>query len=147
MIVLRPFLGWGYGNYDSAKQPFLRRVGGVQIYETTSHNTYLTVAAELGLIVLLLYLFPTVWWLFRSAKVRRQLPRAGLLSLPVLLLLWLVMGHMFVVTNLMDMIRYYPFGTTLWWLVLGLIANIVDTQTHLDGLEAPGHEQAAVGQV
>jgi hypothetical protein len=25
----------------------------------------------------------------------------------------------------MDMIRFRPFGTTMWWLALGLIANMV----------------------
>jgi hypothetical protein len=53
------------------------------------------------------------------------------------------MLHMFVVTNFMDMIRYYPLGTTMWWLALGLIANIVDGQIHFGEPEVPEETQAA----
>jgi len=147
MTSLRPVLGWGYDNYDEARRPFLRRVGGVPVHEATSHNTYLTIAAELGLIALFLYMLPLFWWLYWSVKARRRFPRQGFLSWPVLLSLWLVMLHMFVVTNFMDMIRYFPFGTTIWWMVLGLIANIVDTQRHPGNLEAPEQAQAAAGSV
>jgi O-antigen ligase len=143
MITLKPLFGWGYGNYDEASRPFRRRVAGVEVHDTTSHNTYLTIATELGLIPLLFYMIPVLWWLYWSFKVRRRFPRQGLLGWPVLVSLWLVMLHMFVVTNFMDMIRYYPLGTTVWWLALGLIANIVDGKIQSGEPEIPEETQAA----
>jgi O-antigen ligase len=125
MIQARPFLGWGYGNYDKAQRPFVKRVGSIRVHDATSHNTYLTIMAELGLISLLLYLFPAWWWLRMSVKVRRRLFAEDFENSSLLVMLWLVVLHMFIVTNLMDMIRFFPFGTTVWWMALGLIGNTV----------------------
>lgn len=142
MTRLKPFLGWGYGNFDEAKKSFMRRVGDIQIHEATSHNTYLTIAAELGLIALFLYLFPAGWLLVRSVKVRRKLPREGHFDLSLLLLLWLVVLNMFIVTNFMDMIRFYFFGTTIWWLMLGFIASIIDPYLAPQEIRAPAAVQS-----
>ena len=141
MTRVRPFFGWGYGNFDEAKESFVRRVGDIQIHEATSHNTYLTISAELGLIGLFLYLFPAGWLLVRSVKVRRKLPREGHLDSSLLLLLWLVVLDMLIVTNFMDMIRFFSFGTTIWWLVLGLIASIIDPYLAPQEIRAPAAAQ------
>jgi O-antigen ligase len=125
MIISKPFLGWGYGNYDEIKKTFVRRVGNVPIHDATSHNSYLTVGAELGLVTLVLYMFPLIWWLIQSKKIWGQLPESGIWSKSFLLLMWLAILNFLVVTNFMDMFRYFPFGTTLWWLILGLIASFV----------------------
>jgi O-antigen ligase len=134
MLAAKPFFGWGFGNYDREKQPFMERVGGIRVYNATSHNTYLSVLAELGSVGFFLYYFPTLWWLMVSIKVWRQLPKGNLWNRRLLLMLWLVMLHMFIVTNFMDMIRYFPFGNAMWWLTLSLIANMICT--HLNAVEA-----------
>jgi O-antigen ligase len=125
MIVARPILGWGYGNYDDAKRPFMRRVGDFAVYNATSHNTYLTIMAELGLVAFLLYMLPLAWWLKLSRRALRHLPREGFENRHFLLTLGLALLHMFVASNFMDMRRFNPFGTTMWWMVLGLIGNLV----------------------
>jgi O-antigen ligase len=136
MTMARPVLGWGYGNFDEAKKPFVRRVAGVQIYEATSHNTYLTISAELGLIGLLLYLFPMGYWLVQSLRNRRKLSREDFFEWRLVAVLWLAMLHMVVVVSFMDMIRYYHFGTTIWWLLLGLIASVVSRYTDPQAMPA-----------
>ncbi len=144
MLEAKPFLGWGYGNYDRAKRPFMQRVGNVAVYDETSHNTYLTILAEFGLAGFLFYLFPVIWWLILSLRIWRRLPVSGFWSRSLLLLLWLVMLHMFIVTNFMDMIRYHPFGTALWWMVLGLIANLVYPYLQTGDIGAPSWARQAV---
>jgi hypothetical protein len=78
-----------------------------------------------------------LWWLVLSLKVGHKLPAAGLWNRRLLALLWLVMLHMVLVSNAMDMVSYHPFGTTLWWVTLGLVANLVQPSVqsgHASGL-------------
>jgi O-antigen ligase len=124
----------------------MTRVGNVPaIYHgVPSHNTFLTIMAELGVIGLGLYLFPVIWWLFLSSKAGRRLPSHGFLSWRLLVLLWLLMLHMFIVNNSMDM-QFFVFGTTVWWMALGLIANLVDSPRKPGEIRALGTAQQAVG--
>ena len=121
-------MGWGFNNYDLYYEPFIADVGDLPAdlgYRVTSHNTYLTILTELGVIATFLYLFPSLWLLILSKRAWRRVPSHGFTSRRLLVMLWLVMLHMLVVTNFMDMIRFFPFGTTLWWMTQGLIASIV----------------------
>ncbi len=130
MINAQPWLGWGYENYDLYNAQFKQNVGDIRGVDNinTSHNTYLTIAAELGIPALVLYLIPTLWWLMQSIAAWSRLPRSGFWSRSLLVLLWLVLLAEFTVSNFMDMIRYNLFGTVLWWMALGLIAVMVTTE-------------------
>ena len=146
MIAARPFLGWGYGDHQLYSPGFMTRVGDIAVdryYSVASHNTYLTIMAELGIPALFPYLWPALWWLILSMRVRRQLPPEGFVSRRLLAILWLVILHMFVVTNFMDMTKL-PFGTTVWWIVLGLIANIVYPQLKTNGIRSPGSVRESI---
>lgn len=126
MVEQKPVLGWGYETLDENIRPFYRRVGEASLPTrfVTSHHTYLTVLTELGLVGFFLYMFPVGWWLILSFRVWRRIPRKGYWSRPLLGSLWLVMIFNFTVSNFIDM-RWFPIGVTLWWLVLGFIANMV----------------------
>jgi len=127
MIEAKPLWGWGYGNYDLYDHRFHTRVGNVAVsHDGTSHNAYLTIMAETGVITFLSYIFPLGWWLMSSIKTWRRLPKDGFWSWPLLAMLWLVVLDHVIVSNFMDMVRASPFGTTMWWMVLGLIGNMVD---------------------
>lgn len=126
MIEEKPVFGWGYGNYDVYDEQFKERVGGIAVQEGgTSHNTPLTIMVELGATGYILYILPAIIWLLRSIAVRRRMPQQGLLSRPLLVMLWLALLHHFTVTNFMDMFRFHVFGITIWWMALGLIGSIV----------------------
>lgn len=147
MIRTKPFLGWGYNNHELYVQQFVTRVGDIPAtlgYDISSHNSYLTIMAELGMIGLFLYIFPAGWWLMLSLKVRRRLPREGFWSWRLLAMLWLLILHMFMVNNGMDMVSYHPFGTTVWWMALGLIANMVCPYLRTDDLGASSWIQQAL---
>ncbi|NJN97119.1 MAG: O-antigen ligase family protein [Anaerolineales bacterium] len=129
MIEKSPYFGWGYGNFDQFKRPFMERVGNIVVHDReTSHNTYLSIMTELGIIGFLFYYFPLVWWFILSLKVLRRLPKQGFWSWQLLVILWLVIVYIMMVTSFMDMFRFFPFGNTLWWLTLGLVANVVHAQ-------------------
>ena len=126
MIRERPAFGWGFGNYNLYDDRFKTRVLDIEVDEgSTSHNTYLSIMAELGLVGFGLYMFTPVWWLALSARVWKRLPRDGLMGRSLLIVLWLAMLDNFLVSNFMDMVRHEPLGTGLWWIALGLIANYV----------------------
>lgn len=148
MVAAKPLFGWGYGNYDRYDDQFTERVGDIAVwYDTTSHNTYLSIAAELGLTGLLLYLFPVAYWLLLSIKTRRKLPQRGFLSRRLLIILWLVILAHFTVSSFMDMIRFHSFGTAMWWLTLGLIANMVYPFLKPRDLRDPSWNQRPTGQI
>lgn len=147
MIEAQPLFGWGYQNYDLFNAQFKEDVGTISAAGNinTSHNTYLTVAAELGILALVLYAIPTLWWLISSVRVWSRLPRSGFWSRSLLVLLWLALLANFTVSNFMDMIRYNIFGTTIFWMGLGLIATListVDENTSLDSRAAPNLTQS-----
>jgi len=126
MIQARPFFGWGYENFDRYDYQFLsaKDQAFLGYEEDTSHHTYLTIMAELGLVGLFLSVYPYFWWLSLTLKIRHRMPGEGFWSWHLLILLWLAILFCIVVSNFIDM-RFFPFGLTLPWLSLGLIANIV----------------------
>ncbi len=129
MFLARPFLGWGYDNYDLYDWKFMERVGNVapskwDIKRGTSHNTYLTMLAETGAIGFLAYAFPVAWWLGHTIKALPRLPKRGFWSQRLLITMWLSVGFYILVAQTLDM-RFFWFSHTLLWLTLGLIANMV----------------------
>jgi len=126
MVEQKPFLGWGYFSYDLYDEQFKQRVGNIAVRDSqTSHNQFLLMTTELGVIGLALYLFPIAWWLLLSVKVVRRLPEDGMRSRQLVVMLWLLLLHLFIVNNFMEMFESYLFGTTIWWMALGLIASMI----------------------
>lgn len=126
MAVEKPWFGWGYGTYDQHAIDFKVPVGNIPVRsESTSHNTYLTILAEDGILALILYLAPVAWLFVRSLKVWKSLPTEGFLNRRWLALLWLCVLDHFAVSSFMDMIRFNLFGTNIFWMALGLIACLV----------------------
>ncbi len=148
MTKQKPWLGWGFLKYDRYDRQFQQRVGNIPVRgDGTSHNTYLTILAELGVIAFGLYMFPVVWWLILSVRRWSQLPRDGFWSRSLLVSLWIVILHMSIVTSAMDMIRFHYFGTTLWWMVLAFIANLVETPPQLENQKQTSMSNPKVGGV
>jgi O-antigen ligase len=148
MIAAKPLFGWGFGNYDRYDRRFQTRVGNIPVGDDiTSHNTYLSIMAEMGLIGFLFYIFPLVWWFLRSVKVWRRLPRDGFWNRSLLVMLWLLLLHMAIVTMVMDMVRFHPFGTTIWWAVLALIGNMVHPYLEARDVGAATWSKQLVGRV
>ena len=141
MIAAEPVLGWGYNNYNLYWDRFKENVGDILAEAGgTSHNAFLTIAAETGLFALLLFVLPTLWWLGISLRdwLRSRDPGDGAGAggggrapsrsnhIPVLEL-WLVIAFAMVIANFTDTLRFEPFITVLWWSCLGVIANAIDT--------------------
>jgi O-antigen ligase len=131
MFLAKPLLGWGYDNYDRYDWRFIERVENAapttwDIQLGTSHNTYLTILAEIGAVGFLFYTFPAIWWLYLTFRVLPRLPKEGFWSWRLLIMMWLSVGFHIVVSQFMDM-RFFLFSTTLLWLTLGLIANMVQS--------------------
>jgi O-antigen ligase len=129
MFLVRPFLGWGYNNYDLYDWKFMERVGNVaptrwDMYYGTTHNSYLTMLAETGAIGFLLYAFPIAWWLGHTIKVLPRLPKRGFWSQRLLITMWLSVGFYILIAQAVDM-RFFWFSHTVLWLTLGLIANMM----------------------
>jgi O-antigen ligase len=125
MVQARPVFGWGYENFDRFDYGFQRRVGNL-IYpqeDHASHNLYLTILAEQGMVGFLLFLGPAVFWLVRTRSVWARVPPTGLVSRKLLGILWVFLATHVVINNFVRM--QVPFGFGMWWLTLGLIGSIV----------------------
>ncbi|HVR31597.1 MAG TPA: O-antigen ligase family protein [Acidimicrobiia bacterium] len=125
MFEAKPVAGWGFGNFDLYDRDFHGRVGDLFVpdRDEASHNIYLTILAEQGLIGILLYLGPAIVLLAKTPAAWRRLPRDGPLGRKFLVVLWLTPAMHFVVNNFSNM--RIPFGLGVYWLTLGLIAGIV----------------------
>jgi O-antigen ligase len=123
MFAAQPITGWGMGNFDAYSRPFFDDVANIASAEKdhASHNLFLTIAAEQGLIGLVLFLGPTAIWARRSTRAYTHMPTS---ERQLLAGLWLVIAAFFVVNNFSVMKSAYGLGA--WWLSLGLVASIVD---------------------
>lgn len=126
MFERKPVTGWGYENFDRYDRQFQGAVGGLIVPEKdhASHNLYLTLLAEQGLPGLLLYMGPFFYWLARTRTAWRYLPADGVISRKFMVCLWLMLASHVVVNNYANMRIEWGFG--LWWIVLGLIASLVE---------------------
>jgi O-antigen ligase len=121
MIAARPVLGWGFLQHNASRPQYAAPLfSGRVVPRLASHNTYLSLMADLGIPLFVLYVTPVVGLMARSWHKRRSLPPSrGRL----VILLWLVALHLFIVSNFADLVTWHPVGTILWWLTLGLLAT------------------------
>lgn len=126
MFSEKPLFGWGYDNFDRFDRQYQSRVGDLvnpDEKDHTSHNVFLTILAEQGLLGLTTYLSPFYILLWQSRKVVGQLPKAGILNKNLFFSLWMVILSFFIVQNLAPMVIVFGFGLML--ITLGLIANFI----------------------
>lgn len=125
MFEVKPILGWGYGNFDRFDRLFQERVGDLinPVKDHASHNLYLTIVAEQGIVGFFLFLLPVFWWLSLSFKGLPNLPAEGFWSRKLLVIFWLMIVFHFIVNNFSNMRVVYGLG--LWWATLGFIGVIV----------------------
>jgi O-antigen ligase len=114
----RPLLGWGYRQYDVAKNRRALYTGPLSatVYGYSSHNTFLTVLVELGIVGLLLAFLPwliVVWLTIRHFS-----------SIPAppwyLLSLLAIIGVVVLTAQTTDM-RFFSFVPALAWICVGLL--------------------------
>jgi hypothetical protein len=146
MVRHKPLFGWGYGNLDRYDRQFYTRVGDYTIggRDETSHNTYLTILAELGLVGFLLYVLPFWRWFRGSAQVFSELPKGGFWSWRLLVIFWLAIAGHFIAANFMDM-RFFSFSLTLWWMALAFVASMVYPVLRPTETEVPRQVRRSTG--
>lgn len=127
MFQAKPFFGWGYGNFDRYDRQFqpltVANISGDN-KDHASHNFFLSMIAEQGLVGILLYLTPVFYWLRLTVKHFSKLPRDGFWSRKILVIFWMTILSHIVVYNFANM--RVIFGLGAWWLTLGLIARFMD---------------------
>lgn len=125
MFEAKPIAGWGYGNFDVYDKQFMGRVLDFanDNKDHASHNWFLSTLAEQGLVGFFLYFSPFAWWALISIRNWHQLPKRGVWNRKLLLLLWLLVLSDVLLNNFMNMIIF--FGHGIWWIRLGMIANLL----------------------
>ena len=143
MIESRPVTGFGFGNFEHFDESFKRRVGDIPLkLGGSAHNTYLNMFAELGVPATILYLGAPFLLLVMTIQRWRRLPRSGLMGRSLVVVLWLAFIDQVAVLNFLEMIHPYFWATSLWWLILGLIAATLDRAVPARGGEQPGAPRA-----
>jgi len=114
----KPIFGWGYNTFDQAKLTVPDR--DPRFDGLTSHNTFLTVVDELGLVGLALLLLPwaVIGWRTVSAASRGQVER------------WIAGGCVgvavaYAIGALTYDARFFTLVTALPWIMLGLARNLL----------------------
>jgi O-antigen ligase len=114
----RPILGWGYGRYNEVKNSKMPYAGplSASVYTYTSHNTYLTILVELGIVGLVLAFLP--WLLVVVSSIRRfsSMPYPQWYTLSLLAIIGVV-----VVTAQSTDMRFFSFVPGLAWCCVGLL--------------------------
>jgi O-antigen ligase len=128
MLAAKPVFGWGYENFNRYDTRFYTPVEGLRtpVKDLSSHNSYLTLLAEQGLVGTLLFLTPCFWWSMKSVQKIFRMPSESIWGRKSLILSWLFIIA-YVTINMFHNMRV-PFGLATWWLGLALIANIIERQ-------------------
>jgi O-antigen ligase len=124
----KPILGWGYGSFDDVKQnvnfnpaPFTRD----DVLHFTSHNTFLTVLAETGIVGLVVLVLP---WLILARRSLTTAARGSPMqwahvALLGMLAVWILSAGTFDV-------RFFSLASALPFLAAGLMRRLeLDRQT------------------
>jgi len=134
MFLERPIFGWGFGTYDTHDWKFITRVGDAvptqfEIKDGTSHNTYLTMLAETGLIGTLFYMYPFIWWGIFFLRIMFHFPKDEptdkYLNWRFLIMLWANIMFIFMTGQFIDL-RFFWFIFGELFFTLGLIANLTE---------------------
>ena len=135
MLEAKPLFGFGYDNFDRFDREYQSNVGELVVAEKdhASHNLYLTILAEQGMVGFLLYLGPAACLLARTSSRSARIRPTGFVSPSVVKVLWLGLVAHIVVTNFANMRGTYGLG--LWWLTLGLVAALID-KTDLERVQS-----------
>lgn len=126
MFVSKPIFGWGYGNFDLYDRQFYDNTVGAFTADNrdhASHNFFLSLLAEQGIIGFALYMAPLIILLVQSVKEYPRMPVQGFLNNKLIIILWLVMVNLIVLNNFINLRVVY--GVGLWWITLGLIASLL----------------------
>jgi O-antigen ligase len=118
----KPILGWGYGSFDRVKNASHFSAAPLQwvdVIQFTSHNTFLTVMVESGIVGLLALLVP--WYSAAKAAFRASLRPGAERWLMVALLA--ILGIWVINAGTLDM-RFFSFVSTLPWLAVGLMRRM-----------------------
>ncbi len=119
LIERRPLLGWGYDSFDRVKYDVTVPSGALplsQALQSTSHDTYLTMLVEYGVVGFGLFVLPWVAIVVRSLARLRASARER----------WLVVGMLASILVLaingatLDY-RFYSFTPMLAWLSLAIL--------------------------
>jgi O-antigen ligase len=132
MFAEKPIWGWGYQTYDLHAKKFLKPVGSLKITKyderATSHNTFITILAETGVLGLFLYTFPLAWWTFLAVRNRHvymaSLYSNSFMNSSFFMILWANLAFILIISHAMD-IRFFHFTQVQVWLILGLISNLI----------------------
>jgi O-antigen ligase len=128
MFSSKPIFGWGYGNFDLFDRQFYNNSIGsftADNKDHASHNFFLTILAEQGLVGFFLYMAPVIILLFRSIKNYSKLSEQGFLGKNFIVILWLIMVNLVVLNNFVNLTVVY--GVGLWWITLGLISSVLNS--------------------
>jgi hypothetical protein len=130
----RPLFGHGYSTFDQAKLNVPVPPGAAEFVDTlTSHDTFLTVLAEMGIVGVALLVVP---WIVISWRALLAARRGGIPS-------WLVGGCVgavvsFAIAATTFDARFFPLVMAIPWIALGLVRQQLD-ETRRYGL--PAHER------
>lgn len=126
MIEAKPVFGFGYENFDYFDQEYQGSIEGVYVPDKdhASHNFFLTLGAEGGLVGLILYLGPVLWAAVKTLGGLGHLPKTGFRSQRLVWLLWLALAAQVVAFNFSN--NRVAFGLALWWITVGLLVSLCD---------------------
>jgi O-antigen ligase/polysaccharide polymerase Wzy-like membrane protein len=114
----RPILGWGYGRYNEVKNSKMPYAGplSASVYKYTSHNTYLTILVELGIVGLVVAFLP--WAIVVGSVIRRfaSMPYPTWYTVSLIA----VVGVVVLTAQTTDM-RFFSFVPALAWCCVGLL--------------------------
>ena len=129
MVSDRPWLGFGWGNFDLFDESYKQPVGDVPLrLGGTAHNTYLNLGVEFGLVGAVLYMIPVLLLLILTIR-RRQILKLQTWRWQFVLVLWLALADQFAVNNFLEMIHSSEWATSIWWITLALIAVTLQQAT------------------
>jgi O-antigen ligase len=128
-VYQHPFSGWGIGRFEAINtyhhQQWSLEAPWARGYGIISHGNEIAIAAELGLIGLVLWLATLIVMAYRLRSAYRTLPVDKLCGMP-LALLAIASLSILLVTGLTVDLRYFDLPTAIVFLLAGVTAGQLD---------------------
>lgn len=130
VFMASPFFGCGFKNFEEeAKKyrrprdvPFFGLIDVGMTHGSYSHNVFLTILAEQGILGIVPYVL-IIWFIFQaSRRAYRVLPSEGLVSRELAVGIWAAMAAFFINALFMEM-RQFEYINVLLFFLMGLLVG------------------------
>ncbi len=124
MFLAKPLFGWGAGTFDATHSGSEMDIAShtLRLTGSVSHNSFLLMLADRGLVVFLPYMAAILYLVYRSIRLYRNDDKV--VRRVAMSIVWAGSIIYFVMANLIQ-VEFFPYFMAMFWVLLGVADGLV----------------------